>query len=216
MDDKTERNQRFTIAGALLAAVAASSCCLGPVALAALGIGGVGAFATLAAYRPYILIVTVALLGAGFFLTYRRPKALEGEACDCARPASRRAGKIGLWIATALVAIFAASPTLIARTAGAAAEARAPAVTTQSATLRVLGANCEACAVHMRKELAQVGGLTRLELDVENETVRLQFEPAEGRLAAYVARLNAMGYEARVLDSPANKPPRGDTHARSL
>lgn len=207
MDRRAERNQSLTLAGAILASVAASACCLGPLALAVLGIGGAGAFATLAAYRPYILVVTVALLGAGFYLTYRRPKGSPGAACDCERPSSRRAGKIGLWIATALVALFAASPTLIARTSGAGAEAEAPAVVAQSATLRVLGANCEACAVHMRKELAQVGGLTQLELNVAQETVSLHFEPAEGRLAKYVARLNAMGYEASVVDSPTNSPP---------
>ena len=48
----------LTVGGALLAALAASSCCIGPLVLAALGIGGAGAMSVLSAYRPYILILT--------------------------------------------------------------------------------------------------------------------------------------------------------------
>src|SRR5260221_14472583 len=93
--------KKFTLGGAILAAVAASACCIGPLVLAALGIGGAGAFAALGAYRPYILAGTAVLLAGGFYLTYRKPRAaVEGDACGCEKPKASRAGRIGLWIAT--------------------------------------------------------------------------------------------------------------------
>ncbi len=53
--------------GAVLAAVAASACCLGPVVFTAVGSGALAAASTkLTAVRPVFLALTVVLLGAGF------------------------------------------------------------------------------------------------------------------------------------------------------
>src|SRR5260370_30475942 len=108
------RAKKLTLGGAVLAAIAASSCGIGPLILAALGIGGAGAFASLAAYRPHILMVTAVLLAGGFYLTYRTPKIVEGEACGCEslKPKASRAARLGLWIATALVVVIAPAPPL--------------------------------------------------------------------------------------------------------
>src|SRR5579875_1214121 len=90
------RAKKLTLGGAVLAALAASSCCIGPLILAALGIGGAGAFAVIGAYRPYILGVTAVLLAGGFYLTYRKPRAsaVGGDACGCEQP-SPKAGRAG-------------------------------------------------------------------------------------------------------------------------
>lgn len=53
--------------GALVAAVAAVGgvlCCLGPVVVAVLGVGGAVAAARLAPYRPYFLAMAIGLLAA--------------------------------------------------------------------------------------------------------------------------------------------------------
>jgi hypothetical protein len=71
---------------------------LGPLFLAALGIGGAGAVAVLGHYRPYLLAGAAVLLGAGFYFTYRRPQLATDDTCE--RPQANRAGRIGLWIAT--------------------------------------------------------------------------------------------------------------------
>lgn len=91
-----DRAKKLTLGGAILAALAASSCCIGPLVLAALGVGGAGALAALGAYRPYILGVTAVLLAGGFYLTYRKPRAAvaEGDACGCEKP-SPKAGRAG-------------------------------------------------------------------------------------------------------------------------
>ena len=52
--------RKLTLAGAVAASLAASACCLGPLLLALLGAGGAGAFATLASFRPYVLVATAA------------------------------------------------------------------------------------------------------------------------------------------------------------
>lgn len=109
------RLEAATLGGALISALGASACCLGPLVLAALGIGGAGLLVKLEPWRPWLTGVTLALLGAGFHLSYRRvprPAAEEGGACACEHPRASRAGRRMLWVATGGVVAFLAFPYL--------------------------------------------------------------------------------------------------------
>jgi mercuric ion transport protein len=103
-------------AGSIATAFLASACCVGPLVFALLGLGGAGLLVKFEPYRPYFLTVTFALLGTGFYFTYRKPKAaaaVGGDACGCPAPRTNRAGRILLWIATLLVVAFLAFPYLV-------------------------------------------------------------------------------------------------------
>ena len=95
----------MTLAGSLVAGFLASACCIGPVILGAAGLGTLGLAAALEPFRPWFLALTAMLLVIGFYSAYR---PLPAEACGpegaCARPESRRAQRIVLWI-VALLAI---------------------------------------------------------------------------------------------------------------
>lgn len=95
-----------TMAGALASAVLASACCIGPLLLGLVGLGGAGLLIKLEPYRPYFTGATLAALGAGFYFTYGKPKVAEGDACGCEHPKSNRAGKFLLWLVTVLVIGF--------------------------------------------------------------------------------------------------------------
>lgn len=118
--DSVEPTRKLTAAsvgGAVAAAFASSACCLGPLLFAALGIGGAGMLVKLEAYRPYFAALTVVLLGAGFYLTYRHPSpvramAAGSPACDCELPRAGRLGRVALWIATGVVALVLGFPYL--------------------------------------------------------------------------------------------------------
>jgi len=104
-----------SVGGAVVAAFASSLCCLGPLLFAALGLGGAGLLVKLQAYRPYFAALTLALLGTGFYLTYRRPRLApatvgDGPACDCELPRANRLGRVMLWIAAVVVAGFLSFP----------------------------------------------------------------------------------------------------------
>jgi mercuric ion transport protein len=105
----TTNSQKWSLAtsiGSVLAAVAASSCCVGPVAFAMFSLGGAGLMMNLEPYRPIFMALTVVLLGFGFYRAYRRapaPTRSESTECECVPP-RRTMGRIVVWIATALVA----------------------------------------------------------------------------------------------------------------
>ena len=100
-----QRQQRLMVAGGLLGGLAASSCCILPLALFGLGVSGawIGNFTRLAPYQPWFIAATMAFLGYGYWLVYRssRLACADGEAC--ARPLPNRTVKVGLVLATILV-----------------------------------------------------------------------------------------------------------------
>lgn len=100
----------LTIGGAVVAAFASAACCLGPLVLTILGIGGAASAVALAPYRPYLLGLTAVILAFGFYLAYRRPATDCGPGQACEMPRANRAGRIALWIATILILIIVTFP----------------------------------------------------------------------------------------------------------
>jgi len=68
------------LTGAVSTALLSAACCLGPLVLALLGLGGAGMALALEPYRPWFLTGAVILLGAGFYFAYRRPREECGKA----------------------------------------------------------------------------------------------------------------------------------------
>lgn len=97
--------EKIAGAAALIGALAASSCCILPVALFTFGIGGawIGNFTQLAPYQPYFIAATLAFIAGGYWLVYRPSKmpCAEGEAC--ARPLPNKFVKLALIVATVVV-----------------------------------------------------------------------------------------------------------------
>src|SRR5712672_2859357 len=101
----SRRRQSLMAAGSLLGALAASSCCILPLALFALGVSGawIGNFTRLAPYQPCFIAATLAFLGYGYWLVYRSSTRACADGEACARPLPNRIVKAGLILATVLV-----------------------------------------------------------------------------------------------------------------
>ena len=106
------RRMGLVAAGGVLGALAAASCCIFPLVLFALGVGGawIGNLTALAPYQPIFITTTLIFLGTGYYLVYRRRGAACAEGKLCARPLPRRGVKLALWAATTLVASAIAFP----------------------------------------------------------------------------------------------------------
>src|SRR5215510_3178197 len=97
------RRQGLLAAGGLLGALAASSCCILPLAMFGLGVSGawIGNFTQLAPYQPYFIAPTIAFLAYGYWLVYGRRACSDGD--TCARSLPNRIVKASLILATFLV-----------------------------------------------------------------------------------------------------------------
>lgn len=95
--------------GAVLAAIGASLCCVAPLVLLSIGVGGawVGSLSALAPYRPIFIVATLALLGfTGWRLYRREDDCAPGEVC--VNPAVKRRQRLIFWlVALPLLALLA-------------------------------------------------------------------------------------------------------------
>lgn len=101
--------------GGIISAIFASLCCVGPFVLVMLGVSGawIGNLRAFEPYRPIFILLTIGLLGAGFYSIYKKPK----EACEsgsiCAAPQTKKIGKIVFWITTVFVVFLLILPYLL-------------------------------------------------------------------------------------------------------
>ncbi len=94
-----------------LAAILASTCCLGPLVLVALGLSGawIGNLTQLEPYRPFFIAgALVALFFAGRRIFRPAQDCQPGEVC--AVPRTRRVYKTIFWIVSALVLVALVYP----------------------------------------------------------------------------------------------------------
>jgi mercuric ion transport protein len=100
-----ERGPAMLAIGGLVGALAAASCCIMPLVLFGLGVGGawIGNLTRLAPYQPIFIAASLACLGAGVWLTPRESKRACAEGEACARPVANRLVKAALIVATLLV-----------------------------------------------------------------------------------------------------------------
>jgi MerT mercuric transport protein len=97
-------------AGSVFAAIIASFCCILPIVFALTGFSILGASALFDAWRPYLLGLTFGLLGLGFCVAYRPQNAQCAPGSACSMPATKRSGRLMLWLATVAVILFATFP----------------------------------------------------------------------------------------------------------
>lgn len=86
-------------AGGVVGAILASACCVVPLLLVTLGVSGawIANLTALEPYKPYVAVVTLGLIGFGFWRVYFRPKAACEDGSYCAKPQSSFITKSALW-----------------------------------------------------------------------------------------------------------------------
>ena len=181
-------------AASILTAGLASICCIGPI-LATLGLGALGASGVFESLRPYLLGATALLLGAAFYLGYRKNECASG-ACP---PAARTRQILIPWIAVALVVPLAGFP-FYARLL--TDDSRTPTVAKgdESAVVvfDITGMTCEGCASGMQATLRRVQGVSSVEVDFEGETAWISYSPRIVSTEQLAARIEKLGFRGTI------------------
>ena len=162
---------RWGVLGAVVTALLASLCCVGPLVLVLLGVGGawMSGLAVFQPYRVYLMIASAGFLGYAFYRTYR-----SAEEQDCApgsyctdRPHRRRT-KIVLWAATAVVAILFALPYVMPPfVARRNADSTEVSMSTVQATLRVENMTCSGCVATVTRVLSGLDGVRDVKVTLD-------------------------------------------------
>ncbi len=189
-------------AGGILAAIIASLCCIGPVLVALLGVGSVGAFAVFESYRLYFIGATILLLGAAFYFVYRKREVL-CEDGSCKIQGAGKWNKAGVWGATFLAAVAVAFPYLgFTPTASANVLVHGKAVV----SLNIEGMDCKACAAGVEGSLASINGVHKARVNFEKGEAVIEYDPALVKPDALVERVKENGFTAKQSVTQSTNP----------
>ncbi len=101
----------LTFLGALGTSLTAGLCCIGPLVVVSLGLGGawLSAVNVFTPYRNYLIVLTLVMLGYSFFRLYIKPPAC-GEGEGCILPRTLVLQRTLFWIITILALSFMTFP----------------------------------------------------------------------------------------------------------
>ena len=146
---------KWVTSGGIIAAVISSICCVGPLVLGAIGIGGASSLLFLEDYRNIILVVVTILITIGWIMNYRLEQKECKEGSMCADPKQRKIRRISLGIGTFIAVLFMASPILLSSISQA--QNQPTSSSGKIKTLYIEGMTCGGCELGVRKALERAG-----------------------------------------------------------
>jgi len=105
---------KATLVGGVLAGIGASACCVGPLLLLSMGIGGawIAHLTALERYRPVFIVLTVLFVGLSFWKLYLAPQSCSVED-NCIADRTRMLQRVLLWVLLPIVLLLVASPWIL-------------------------------------------------------------------------------------------------------
>ena len=184
------RARKLGIASAFLA----SLCCVGPVLLAVLGLGGLGLGAFIGAYHWYFIAGAGILLGLAWYAYLKERRRCETERCEMV---GGKLTRITLPLATlAVVGFFGLNLYTYAgtdeQTAGLVSTAPAQTV------IPVEGMTCYTCTVTVEHSLQSLKGVEKARASVPGKSVTVSYDPQKVSIEQLVEAVTKTGYRARL------------------
>ncbi len=201
MKNQAKTNKRLAGAG-LLAAFAASLCCITPVLAVVAGFSGAAsALSWLAPFRPLFIVLTVVVLGFAWFQQLKTKKEID---CDCETDEKKSflQTKKFLGGVTVLAALLLAFPyySSVFYTTNAANVAI---VNVQQIDLRIKGMTCDGCENTLNLALQKLDGVGAVESDYKTGKAVVEYDPSTITVDEIIDAVDATGY--KVVDTePSN------------
>ncbi|MDL1893573.1 hypothetical protein FBQ87_11900 [Sphingobacteriales bacterium CHB3] len=193
---------KITAVGSVLAAIVASLCCIGPVVVALIGVGSIGAFTAFEAFRPYLIGLTTIFLGFAFYLTYRKREVM-CEDGSCKIESAGKWNKISVWLATVVAALALAFPYFNIASTQITNDTVVPEA---RIVLQIDGMDCRACAAGLQATLARLEGVHKATVDYEKSQGVIEYNPATVQPGDFINQIDEAGFKAVVVESKSVTP----------
>jgi len=178
----------------ILSAILASTCCIGPLLLVAIGVGSGAVW--VGRYHWFFIIGAIAVL-IWAWAKYLREKTV----CDCEHKAmgGRLSAILTLLITTALVIGFAGLniSRYVFGSLPPGAESRLPNGLSR-VVVSVDGLSCVTCEIPVRHALRRIDGVKAIYVSAGTKTATVEYEPVKTNPEQLVAAINSTGYRASL------------------
>ena len=199
-------NKRFLpLVGGVVAAVAASSCCILPLVLGAASAGTLGLGAALAPYRPYLIGLTLLMLAGAFYLTYRPKKT----GCDADGGATaktvqaRRFSRALLWVVVVFTVGALAYPNLATYDVSKAQAAAPVVVPSAQNTVFTLGnLTCPECTLSIVKALKETPGVYDARVDFAAKRAAVRYDAKQVNVPELRKTIEQTGFPVTGVVAP--------------
>ncbi|HDP99095.1 MAG TPA: mercuric transport protein MerTP [bacterium] len=197
-----KHNKTGNWAGAVLvAAIAASLCCITPVLAFVAGVGGIAAsLSWLEPLRPLFIGITVIVLGIAWYQQLKPKKEID---CDCEtnETPSFWQSKIFLGIVTLLAVLLLAFPYYanVFYPNNNRKVVFAHAKNIQRVNLNIEGMTCAGCEAHINHLLSEVEGVIEVNSDHETGRAEIKIDTSKAAIDKIIKAVEATGYKVVKL-----------------
>lgn len=193
----TTRNTKSWVAG-IIAAIAASLCCITPV-LAFLGgaSGLASSFSWIEPYRPYLIGLTIAIFAFAWYQKFKPKKPVD---CDCEADNKKSfwQSQLFLTIITIVAGLLIAFPYYAKIFYPKPQEAKVIIVDKSNIAtvqLNIKGMTCEGCTAHINGELSKVNGVIESNTSYKNANAIVRFDNSRTSVDSLANIINSIGYK---------------------
>jgi mercuric ion transport protein len=214
-ENRADRGGYAALALGGIAALLVGACCVGPLVLVTIGLGGAW-LASLTSLEPYSHIFAIVALVSLAFAGRRiyRPSAECKAGGICAVPIVRRGYKIGFWSVVVLLVVMFGFPyvaplffwglqymkllKLFTACCTAAALTTPVYAEIKTVTLAVSGMTWTGCVISVKRSLMKVGGVTKADINLEKAEAVVTFDDAKTTLQTLTKATANAGYPSKL------------------
>ncbi|MEX0995596.1 MAG: mercuric transport protein MerTP [Flavobacteriaceae bacterium] len=198
--EKKQGSGKGAAFSAMIAALAASSCCIPPVIAALAGVGGIaGSLSWVEPFRPYLIGIAVLAIGYAWYNHYQRQKP--DDCCAVgAKPKwyQTKGFLVGVSIFAAVSIAFPYYSQIFFPTNDIKEIVIVNASDVQTVTFDVKGMTCTGCEAHVSSEVNKLPGIVKVDANYEEATAKVQFDQSKVSLLQIEEAINSTGY--KVVD----------------
>ena len=191
------KKSKKLIGAGVLTAIASSLCCIVPVLVLVSGTTSVAAasFSWLEPFRPYLVVVTILLLGFAWYSILKPKKANDCECEEDEKPSFLRS-KLFLVNITLFVALMTAFPyySNVFYPKPVKEVVAVDMAKIEKVSVKVKGMTCESCEVHINYTVNLLDGIIDVKTSYLEGVTKIEFDKTKLTIAAIEKIINTTGY----------------------
>jgi len=198
------KSENKLIGAGLLTAITASLCCITPVLALVAGTSGIAStFSWLEPFRPYLIGLTILVLGFAWYQQLKPQKEIDCE-CETEEKSKFMQSKTFLGILTAFSIIMLAFPSysgiFYPNTEKQIIVVDKSDIKTTE--FKISGMTCSSCEEHVNHEVNKLNGIVNSKASYENGNAIIEFDRTKINETEIEKAINSTGY--KVTDKKEN------------
>lgn len=203
MNNSGQRSHKGAAATGIIAALAASSCCIPPVTAAIAGVGGAaGSLAWMEPLRPYLIGLAVIAIGYAWY-NHFKPKQADDCGCDIEKPKWYQSK--GFLIGTTLFAAISISFPYYSGIFFSNNQKEVlfvDASNIETVDVSIEGMTCDACQHHVNSAVNELPGIVRVNTSYADGNAIVEFDRTKTSENEIEEAINGTGYTvAEIINS---------------